>query len=98
MSFEKLAINGGQPAKSRPFPDWPKYDEREIAAVTGVIKSRHWWRGNGSQVADFEREFAHYHGGTHALAVTNGTQALELILSALDIGRGDEVIVPATTF
>lgn len=98
MTVETLAINGGHPAKSKPFPEWPVYDEREIEAVTKVLRSRQWWRGNGSQVVSFEREFAEYHGGTHALAVSNGTQALELMLSALNIGRGDEVIVPATTF
>jgi 3-amino-5-hydroxybenzoate synthase len=98
MSESELAINGGSPAKRKPFPDWPVYDDRELAAVTGVIKSRQWWRGNGSNVSEFEREFATYHGAGHALAVANGTQALELALMGLDIGRGDEVIVPASTF
>src|SRR5262245_35847154 len=98
MSIDELAINGGTPAKRRPFPEWPVYDEREIAAVTSVLESRHWWRGNGSQIVEFEREFAAYQGAKAALAVTNGTHAIELALMALDIGRGDEVILPAFTF
>jgi dTDP-4-amino-4,6-dideoxygalactose transaminase len=49
-------------------------------------------------VADFEREWARYCGTRHAVGVANGTDALELVLRALDIGSGDEVIVPANTF
>jgi dTDP-4-amino-4,6-dideoxygalactose transaminase len=52
----------------------------------------------GVHVADFEREWAAYCGGGHAVGVGNGTDALELTLAALDIGHGDEVIVPANTF
>src|SRR6185295_10357466 len=98
MFVEELAINGGQPAKQRPFPEWPAYDEREIAAVTQVLESQQWWGGNGSQVAQVEQEFADYQGASGALAVTNGTHAIELALTTLGIGRGDEVIIPAFTF
>ena len=98
MSNEELAINGGTPAKHKPFPEWPVYDEQEIAAVTNVITSRQWWRIVGSQTDQFEQEFAAYQGAKHALGVTNGTQAIEIALSALGIGIDDEVIVPAFTF
>jgi hypothetical protein len=64
MTTEELAINGGPTAKRKPFPDWPMYDKREIAAVTAVLESRHWWRGNGSQVMRFEQEFAAYQAHT----------------------------------
>lgn len=98
MTVEELALNGGPPAKRTPFPVWPAFDEREIEAVTGVLESRQWWRGNGTQIVSFEQEFAAYHQTQHAFAVTNGTHAIELVLAAYDIGRGDEVIVPAFTF
>lgn len=98
MTIEELAINGGPQAKRKPFPDWPAYDERELAAVASVIESRQWWRIAGAQVTSFEKEFAAYHGARHALGVTNGTQAIEIALGALGIGRGDEVLVPAFTF
>lgn len=98
MTMEELAINGGPPAKRKPFPDWPVYDEREIAALTQVLESRRWWRIVGSQGTQFEQEFASYHNAQHALAVTSGTHAIEVALSALDIGYGDEVIIPAFTF
>src|SRR5574341_1289234 len=98
MSNEELAIRGGPPAKRKPLPEWPVYDEREVAAVTRVIQSRKWWRIVGSEVDAFEKEFARYQGAAGALAVTNGTVAIELALSALGIDRGDEVLVPAYTF
>ncbi len=52
----------------------------------------------GDEVALFESEFAHYTGSRFCVGVSNGTDALELILAGLDIGAGDEVIVPANTF
>ncbi|MBC8072503.1 MAG: DegT/DnrJ/EryC1/StrS family aminotransferase, partial [Deltaproteobacteria bacterium] len=55
-----------------------------------------YWTGDEGRA--FERDFAAYHGVEHAIAVANGTLALELALLALDIGPGDEVIVPARTF
>ncbi|MFZ6027909.1 MAG: DegT/DnrJ/EryC1/StrS family aminotransferase [Chloroflexota bacterium] len=81
-----------------PFPAWPVYDESEVAAVTQVLESRQWWRGNGSQVENFEQVFAAYHKAKRAVAVTNGTHAIELALMAAGIGHGDEVIVPDFTF
>jgi 3-amino-5-hydroxybenzoate synthase len=98
MIVEKLALHGGERAKSKPFPEWPTHDEREIAAVTNVIQSGQWWRVAGSQVSAFEQEFARYHEAEHAVAVTSGSHAIELALTALNIGRNDEVIVPAYTF
>lgn len=82
----------------RAFPCWPISDERELVAVQAVLESGEWWRMAGSQVVEFEKEFAAYHNASHGLAVTNGTQAIELALAALDIGQGDEVIIPAYTF
>ncbi|MET0663531.1 MAG: DegT/DnrJ/EryC1/StrS family aminotransferase [Ilumatobacteraceae bacterium] len=52
----------------------------------------------GPQVGAFEQEFAQYCGTTHCVGAANGTDAIELVLRALDIGRGDEVVVPANTF
>jgi 3-amino-5-hydroxybenzoate synthase len=52
----------------------------------------------GTETAQFEREFARYQGASAALAVTNGTAAIEVVLQALGIGRGDEVLVPAFSF
>ena len=80
------------------FPVWPEYAEDEIAAVEAVLRSGkvNYWSGN--QGASFEKEFAAYTGVKHAVALANGTLALEAALYALGIGDGDEVIVPARTF
>lgn len=63
-----------------------------------VLESHSWWRTSGSKVKEFERQFAAFHGSKYALGVTNGTNAIEIALKALDIRAGDEVIVPAFTF
>jgi len=80
------------------FPVWPEYAEDEIAAVEAVLRSGkvNYW--SGDQGSCFEREFASYVGTAYAIALANGTLALEAALYALAIGEGDEVIVPARTF
>src|SRR5262245_27443522 len=52
----------------------------------------------GEEVASFEREFARFSGVKHCVGVANGTDALEIMLRAVGIGHGDEVIVPANSF
>lgn len=82
----------------RPWPAWPVFGADEIAAASAVLASGkvNYWTGEDGRA--FEREFARWHGVEHAIALANGTLALELALYALDIGPGDEVIVPARTF
>lgn len=96
--MNRLAINGGKATKTKPFPEWPRYDEREINNVMEVFKSHAWWRVTGTKVKEFEQKFAAFQGAEYCLGVTNGTHATELCLMALEIGKGDEVIVPAMTF
>ncbi len=80
------------------FPTWPVFHDDEIAAVGAVLRSGkvNYW--SGDQGALFEKEFAVFIGSTHAIALANGTLALEAALYGLGIGDGDEVIVPARTF
>lgn len=78
---------------------WPRYEEDEIAAVTailrtGAVNSLH----HGRYCQQFEREMASLCEVPYGIAVGNGTLALELALRALEIGPGDEVIVPARSF
>ncbi|WP_103350662.1 3-amino-5-hydroxybenzoate synthase [Amycolatopsis sp. CA-128772] len=80
------------------FPQWPHYDEAEREGLIRALEQGLWWRMGGDEVNSFEREFADHHGAEHALAVTNGTHALELALQCMDVGPGTEVIVPAFTF
>lgn len=84
--------------RSAPFPAWPCYGEDEIAAVTEVLRSGkvNYWTGEEARC--FEREYAAHVGVRHAIALTNGTVALELALYAFGIGPGDEVITTSRTF
>ena len=77
---------------------WPSYDEDEINAVTSVLRSNkvNYWTGEECRL--FEAEFASWAKTAKAIAVTNGTVALDLALNALGIGPGDEVIVTPRTF
>ncbi|MCM3885479.1 DegT/DnrJ/EryC1/StrS family aminotransferase [Frankia sp. R82] len=80
------------------LPAWPQYSDEEREGLIRALEQGQWWRMGGSEVDSFEREFAAYHGADYALAVTNGTHALELALQVLGVGPGTEVIVPAFTF
>lgn len=92
-------MNHHQPLLNMPpFPSWPQFDEAEIAAVTAVLRSGRVNRWTGEENVLFEQEFAAFAGCRHAIAVANGTVALELALLALGIGPGDEVIVSSRTF
>lgn len=81
-----------------PFSPWPAFTEEEIEAVAAVLRSNrvNYWTGEEGRA--FEREFAAWVGTRHAIALANGTVALDLALRGLDIGPGDEVIVTPRTF
>ncbi len=96
----RLAILGGEPVRTDPYPPWPEYDERDIAAVSKVIRSRRWggFPYPGPQTEQFLRRFAEMQGGGYPVLMANGTVTLEVAVRAAGIGWGDEVIVPACTF
>ncbi|MDD5093858.1 MAG: DegT/DnrJ/EryC1/StrS family aminotransferase [Dehalococcoidia bacterium] len=75
----------------------PVLGEEELANVTEAVKSG-WISSKGKFILEFEEGFARYCGVRHGVATSNGTVALHLALAALDIGFGDEVIVPTLTF
>jgi hypothetical protein len=84
--------------KIRPYAPWPYYGPDEVAAVTQVMASGkvNYW--TGEEVRQFEREYAAAAGCEYAVAVSNGTSALELALYALDIPVGSEIITTPRTF
>jgi len=94
----KLALHGGTPVRTRPFPSWPVFGEPEERALLRALHSGKWGKLDGSEVATFERRFAEYHGARHGIGVVNGTVSLRLALMAAGIRAGDEVIVPPYTF
>ncbi len=80
------------------FSPWPSYTEEEIQAVSKVLSSNRVNYWTGTETAAFEKEFAIWSGSEYAIALANGTLALELALLVLGIGVGDEVIVTSRTF
>lgn len=81
-----------------PFSPWPSFTLEEATAVQRVLLSNkvNYW--TGQECREFEREFAASAGTAHALALANGTLALDVILKCMGIGAGDEVIVTPRTF
>lgn len=77
---------------------WPRFSEEEIETVTNVLRSGRVNQWTGNEVVTFEKEYASFLGRAHAVAVMNGTAALELALKALGVGEGDEVITTPRTF
>lgn len=86
------------PVRSTPFSPWPVFGEEEIEAVSAVLRTGRVNYWTGQQVRRFEEEFADLVQCRHAVAVANGTVALESALHATGIGPGDDVIVPCRSF
>jgi dTDP-4-amino-4,6-dideoxygalactose transaminase len=98
MKKEDLALFGGPKTIDKKF-DWPIFDESEVNAVAGIVKSGAWGNPNcDGMVLEFEKKFAEYCGTKYALSCANGSIALRLALIACGIKPGDEVIVPPYTF
>lgn len=83
-----------------PFSPWPSFSDEEVEAVSKILKSNrvNYWTGHEGQ--NFEKEFAMWADSFYAIAVSNGTVALEMGLKVLGVGTNssDEVIVPSRTF
>lgn len=92
------ALLGGPKAHPAAFPGWPVFDQTEEKALLDVLRSGTWGRLGGSVVAGFEEAYGRLLGAKHCLGVSSGTSALYTILGALDLGPGDEVILPVYTF
>ena len=80
------------------FEPWPSFTQQEADAVSNVLLSNkvNYW--TGQECREFEKEFAEFAQTKYAVALTNGTVALDVALKALDIGEGDDVIVTSRTF
>ena len=81
-----------------PFSPWPSFTQEEADAISRVLLSNkvNYW--TGTECREFEQEFAAWCGTEHAIALANGTVALDLALKVLGIGSGDEVVVTPRTF
>ncbi len=98
--MQTLAILGGEPVHPQSYPDWPVFDERDIQAVTDVIRSGNWggFPYPGPNTQKFLQKFVEMQGGGYPVLMMNGTVTMEVACRAAGIGWGDEVLVPAMTF
>ena len=95
---EKPAALGGVPVRKGKYQSWPIYDSLEENALREVLQSGNWFRGSGRKVGQFEEAYAKLTGAKHCIATANGTSALFASLGGLEIGPGDEVVLPPYTF
>ncbi|WP_332639683.1 DegT/DnrJ/EryC1/StrS family aminotransferase [Brevundimonas sp.] len=81
-----------------PFSPWPSYTPEEMEAVSAVLASNRVNYWTGDRCREFERRFGEWAGARYAVALANGTVALDVALKALGIGPGDEVVTTSRTF
>ncbi|WP_219509687.1 DegT/DnrJ/EryC1/StrS family aminotransferase [Nonomuraea ceibae] len=86
------------PVRVKPWPSWPLHDTAEAEALRQVVESGEWNGVDASAVLAFERAYAGFLDAEHVITCTNGTVSLEIAMTAMGIGSGDEVIVPPYTF
>ena len=102
MGSTQLAVDGGAPVRTQPFPSVAdvsgrRLGDEEIANLTEVIRSGKLFRYGGQFVVRFEEEFAKRYGAKHAIAATSGTAALHVAVGALQTNPGDEIITSPIT-
>ena len=93
-----LALLGGSPVRTKPFPSWPVIKENDEKGWMQVLMTGKWNRLDGHFAHEFETTWARLLGAKYGLATASGTTALLTSVNALGIGPGDEVIVPPYTF
>lgn len=98
-----LAIAGGSPVTTDPWPRWPEFDEETVSAVADAVRSGRWsltgaYTGEQPYERRFAARFAEFVGVPYCVSTDHGSSALTLALQALGVGPGDEVIVPALTW
>jgi dTDP-4-amino-4,6-dideoxygalactose transaminase len=95
-----LAIHGGVPVRTRPWPAWPEHGAAERDALARVLGSGNWggFPSPNTEARAFAAEFAAFADSAHAVPCANGTFSLALALQAARVPPGSEVIMPAYTF
>ncbi|MER7848487.1 DegT/DnrJ/EryC1/StrS family aminotransferase [Kitasatospora sp. NPDC096077] len=99
----ELAVAGGTPVRSTPWPRWPQPAPGALAVLDEVLNSGRWaisgpYNGQQSRERRFAAEFAAYHGVRHCVPTANGSSALTTTLEACGVGAGDQVVIPGITW
>jgi dTDP-4-amino-4,6-dideoxygalactose transaminase len=98
LDMSKLAILGGDPVRTAPFPQWPVFGELEEQLLLEVLRSGKWGGVGRVKLLELEEKFAAVHQAKHAISSVNGTIGITVALKAVGVEPGDEVIMPPYTF
>ena len=94
---EKIAMEGGTPAKSTPYAKQPRYGDEELKELKEALAQGTLFYAHGKKVAQLEKDFAAKLGAKHAVACSSGTASIHAAMMTAGISPGDEVIVPPIT-
>jgi dTDP-4-amino-4,6-dideoxygalactose transaminase len=96
----KLAIKGGSPVRTRPWPTWPVRGDEERRQLLDAFENTDWggFPYPNVKAKELGEKFAAYQDARYGISCSNGSISLELALLAAGVKAGDEVIVPATTW
>ena len=95
--MSKLAIHGGDPIRTKPFPEWPRPTSDLKDAIISTLENDGWGVGSAA-ISRFEEQFAGFQDAKHCISTSSGTTALWVMLKAAGVKAGDEVIIPPYTF
>ncbi len=95
--MSKLAIHGGDPIRTKPFPEWPRPTSDLKDAIISTLENDGWGVGSAA-ISRFEEQFARFQDAKHCISTSSGTTALWVMLKAAGVKAGDEVIIPPYTF
>ena len=95
--MNKLAIFGGNPVRTKPFPSWPRITKGIKDNLFNTLENDGWGVGSDA-VRNFEEKYAKYHDAKYAISTSSGTTALWVSLKAAGVKAGNEVILPPYTF
>ena len=103
MENKKLVTNGGKPIRTRPWPKWPKVTLEAIDDVVNLLNNGRWsisgpYEGNELWNNIFSKAFAKFNKSRYCVTASNGSSALVAALESLDIGYGDDVVIPGLTW
>ena len=95
--MSELALFGGSPIRTKPFPSWPRISNTIREKVLATLDNEEWGIGSKT-ISEFNESFAKLHDANHCISLHSGTSALWVSLTASGVKAGDEVIIPAYTF